>query len=263
MHPSLFALALSALPIVRPSIGETRTKYAEKQGSFEIDAREQDEDDEAAFDAGVESEAASRWVWRGRALSRGPVVQSSVWVSSYGVTASLWSNVMIGADRPRASFAPSLTWTIEWGALTVIPGLVVFGGGGRDEGRTVEASVDAAFRVGGGFVLESAQSIDAVEHEGAWFGTFGVAWQRDVEACTLGARFDLAFADASFHRAYFGVRDTGASSAAVELSARRSIGDTFYLGMRGLFSALTSSSLRRAVEEPTLFVVGATFGAEL
>lgn len=253
----LAVLGSLALPSARASPVDDEAAA----NAVDVEEHEEKNDD---VTAGAEIDSSSRFVWRGLALSDGPVVQPSAWASAFGATAAVWTNVMLTEERPRGSIVPSLCWDFDWRSLTLTPGALVYAATRSDDASptTAEASLDVALRLGELRIM-SGHRIDVVDHVGAYFGTVGVAWRRTVDEWTLGARVDVAFANAAFHRAYVGVSETGASSFAAEFSVRRFVTPVAYVALHAHVSALLSERLRAAVDDPTLANVGGALGVEL
>jgi len=247
------ALGSLVLPPARASPQEVRLQPPE----------DAEDDDASSVVGGAEIDTSSRFVWRGLALSNGPVVHPSAWVSASDVTATVWSNVMLAREQPRASVVSSLGKDFTWDALSVTPSALVVAATHSDpQSSTAEASLALSLSLGS-LRLVGDHALDVGGHPGAYFGTFGVAWQQTDAPWTLGARVDLAFANAVFHHAFFGVDRAGPSSVAGEISLRAALEGDSYVLLHAQVSSVLSRRLRAAVDEPTLACAGVAFGVEL
>ena len=78
---------------------------------------------------GLEADFASRYVWRGIALSDGPVLQPSAWVSFAGLTLTPWANIAF-SDGSAPAGLNELDLTLDYSRdvfdLTVNPSFSVY-----------------------------------------------------------------------------------------------------------------------------------------
>jgi hypothetical protein len=250
----------------RASSGSERRGVAPDRGlaaSSADDGEDDGEDDDTTV--GAEVDTVSRFIWRGMALSQGPVVQPSAWASLYNFNANLFTNVLLTdqTNNRLSTIVPSLSYTLEWKKLSVEPGFIfydVLGDGPLH--RTAEASVEGTLAFGAFHVL-SNHYVDVATHAGAYYGTLGAELEPSFGKWTLGAKADVAWATADFNRAYFGASTAPLDLAEGTVSVRYELTKLAYAVVHGDGSTLLSSSLRATGVQATLAVVGATLGVEL
>jgi hypothetical protein len=224
-----------------------------------------DDDDEWALGAGAEASAQTRFLWRGVAWSRGPVLQPSAWGSAIGLTANAWCNVMLtqkGGAQPSA-IAASIARDFAWRSLRIAPALHYYElPQARAPAKTAEASLDAELELDD-FRLSTTHALDIANHPRAYFGTAGVAYEPEIGPFAISVATDVAWASAAMNREYFRRDAWGLSLAEAALSARYDLTDEFYFVLHAEGSALVAPALRAAASEPALAAAGATFGFEL
>lgn len=227
------------------------------------ESRAREHEDDAGAGAGAEADARSRFVWRGVAWSRGPVLQPSAWASASGWSADVWCNVALAERRslPSAVVA-SIERSIEWRALRIAPRIVGYDMPSPSHARTTaEGELSGAIDLDA-FEIVSTHSFDVGAAPGAYFGTAGIAFEHERGPLTLAISGDVAWASAPLYREYFARDAFGVYLAEAALSFRWDIGDVLYAAVRAEGSALLSPALRRA-SEPTLLSAGAAFGFDL
>lgn len=243
---------------------------ADDDSDGEEDSEDEDPDhppSQPPITAGAEVDLNARFLWRGMAFSRGPVVQPSVWVSSYGLTALVWANAMINDELPDgkhlSSVVPEFTYTYRYHALTIEPGLFIYASPSEaDAPTTSEASLDVSYGLGR-FRLISGTKIDVKSHRGAYFGTFGGEYRHTVHRLTLRAFLAIGWATKAFNEAYFETSTAAFDVVEAGASLRYDLTRVFYLTLHTEAMTLLAHSLRSSVEEPTLVNGGLALGFEL
>jgi hypothetical protein len=260
---------LAMLVVLLPSSARAaspseRSEVAPEEDRAASRASDEDDDDDDDSTIGAEVDTVSRFIWRGMALSQGPVVQPSAWASLYNFNASLWTNVLLTdqTNNRLSAIVPSLSYTFEWKKLSIEPGFIFYDV--LDDGplhRTVEASVEGALSFGAFHVL-SNHYVDVASHAGAYFGTLGAELEPSAGKWTFGAKADVGWATSEFNRAYFGASTAALDVAEGTVSVRYELTKLAYAVVHGDGSALLSSSLRASGAQATLGVVGGTLGVE-
>lgn len=215
---------------------------------------------------GVEADLVSRFVFRGVALSRGPVVQPSVWGSIGGWTVTGWANVLLeDRQRHRLSAAlASLEDEVSVGRLTIAPGVVVYDGWrGRREHVTAEASLDGAFDLGRGFHVVSTHAVDTASRPGAYFGTAGGEWRGEDRRASIRARAEVAWGSARFNAAQFGRPSGGVDVALGSIRARYALSSVFFAAVLADAAVVLLPAARPRGAPGTLVTFGTALGAEL
>lgn len=221
--------------------------------------------DDGEVGAGAESTAQSRFIWRGVAWSRGPVLQPSAWGSAMGLTADVSCNFMLGHEargQPSAIVA-SVVRDFAWRSLRVKPGFFLYElPHARAPARTAEASFEAGIDLGE-VSLTTTHALDVGTHPRAYFGTAGIELEPEVGPLTIELATDVGWGSAELHREYFHRGATGLSVAEAKVAARYEVNDLLYFVLHAEGSALLSNALRASGAESTLAAAGATVGFEL
>lgn len=221
--------------------------------------------DDWELGAGAESNAQSRFTWRGAAFSRGPVAQPSAWGAAMGLTAEVFCNFMLmreSREQPSA-IVGSVVREFAWRSLRIAPGFFLYDlPRARAPSRTEEASVDASIDLGE-LSLTTTHALDVGSHPRAYFGTAGLAIEPDVGPFTIVLTTDIGWATAELNREYFHRGASGLSVAEAKVAARYELSDLLYFVLHAEGSTLLSQALRASGAEPTLATAGATVGFEL
>jgi len=220
----------------------------------------------ADFGGGAELALVSRFIWRGLALSRGAALEPSVWVSYAGLTAAIWTNVLLAseADRQRLSAVePELGYELAWGPLRLEPRLTLYWMRDLPEATvTTEARLEAALAVFGPISVTNTHQLDLMATPGAYYGTLGSRVEQHLGRWHFGASFDFGYATAPYNRAYFGTHVAALDLFAAGLSTRLELEHSLYVAANAGLSTLLSSALRVTTDEPVLAYVGLAFGWE-
>ena len=229
-------------------------------------AGEDDDDDDEAFAVGADVDFVSRFVWRGAALSKRPVAEPEVWASYRSFTASVWSVLLLTAERQNPRFASmevELGYKLAWMGLDIEPRVTrywFYEQGGSD--LTTEVGVDLK-RVFGPWALISRHDVDVEGHPGGYYGTLGGrvthtrgAWEGTIEA-------DVAWATAAFNRAHWEKDVTTFDLVECSAEVRYTFTPQLSLALHGAVSTILSPALRAATSEPTLVWGGLAFYLDL
>lgn len=270
-----------ALFTLAPARAHAAGTLPAKTASHEVE--EQDTDNEQGNDAsatsvGAEVDAASRFVWRGIAQSRGSVAQPSIWASAKGLSASVWANVVLNDEEgsaPRPARArstpkartwvnavvPAVTYTYAWRALRVEPGASVYvNPSGVAAQTTAETSLNVAC-VLGSLAFVSRNNVDVGAYAGAYFGTIGADYERSSRKLTIKTFVDLGWATKKFNEAYLHTSTVALNVVEAGLSARYDVSDALYVMPHTEVSALFLASAL-APRERVLINGGAALGVE-
>ena len=269
-----------ALFTLAPARAHAAGTMPAKTASHEVEEQDTDNeqgDDASATSVGAEVDAATRFVWRGIAQSRGSVAQPSIWASAKGLTASAWANLSLNDEegsaprlaRARSSpkarswvtaIVPAVTYTYAWRALRVEPGAFVYvNPGGSTAQSTGEASVSVAC-VLGSLAFVTRNNVDVGAYAGAYFGTLGAEYGRASRKLTIKASLDLGWATKKFNAAYLHTSTAALNVVETGLSARYDLSDMFYVMPHAEVSALLVPSA--TVRERVLVNGGAALGVE-
>ncbi len=256
MLRALISLAFASLAFVLASGAVLRPAFAAGARHDGADGAED------RWDArlGAEASVATRWIWRGVALSRGPVAQPSVSAAAIGLTAEASWALLENAARDGPSAASlEVARPFAWRGLEVGPGFAVYA---RPRERTAEATLEAAF-ARGPVRLTTAHAVDVGANPYAWFGTAGGGLTLARGAATVTVEASLGFASAAHARAYFHRDGSFVDLALASASGRYDFTPHVYAAVRMEGSALLSPSLRKSHAEPTLGAASLALGFEL
>jgi hypothetical protein len=218
------------------------------------------------FGGGAEVLFVSRFVWRGMALSRGPALEPSAWVSYAGVSASIWTNLLLQKDAERRTLSavePELSYELGWGRLKLESRLTLYWMRELPQASvTTEAGVSAMILLFGPLSLVNSHQLDVMETPGAYYGTLGLRVQHRLGLVRFGVVSNVGYATAPFNRTYFGVHEAAFDLLEGGLETRVLLEHSLYVGANAGLSALLSPALRSATSEPDLVYVGLSFGLE-
>jgi len=252
MRPSRLFLAISFFPLFTSAALAT-------------------EDDEPArvenppaISFAFETDFASRYVWRGFALSDGPVMQPEASVSAYGLTATVWSNFVLNDEPGQGRFNevdPSLDYRGRWGKLEFEPSFEFYLYPNQTNApSTAELSLWLGYPVGP-VTLFTDHVFDVKEFAGAYYGVFGVDYERElVKKLTLETSGSLGWASGKFNGAYGGDADAALNVFLWDLQAVYFPIPWFYLRPHMQVSVLLDSGLRRAAADPAIVSGGLALG---
>jgi hypothetical protein len=255
------ALVLIASP--RSAHAAETTAPARDKAAPAVDT-DDDDDEEPDFSIGAETDLNARYVWRGLALSTGPVAQPAAWATVYGLNAILWTNVMLTNEAPKrlSAIVPAVSYTFEWEALTIEPGFLYYDTPGQPvPPRTAEASLEAALAVGP-IQLVTTDYVDVANAPGAYYGTIGTSWEPKRGRWSFKALVDVGWGTAAFNQVYFDTHSGALDVAEAAGKVQYAIDDVWYVALHAEGSSLLSASIAEG-RPTTLGNVGLTFGGEV
>jgi hypothetical protein len=216
--------------------------------------------------AGLEADFVSRYVWRGLALSDGPVLQPSVWVSFAGITLTPWANVAFHADSARTGLN-ELDLTLDYSQdilnLTVNPSLSVYLYPNQaDAAPTGELALALSYPVGPVSII-SDHSVDLIATPGAYFGDAGLSFENELAPnVSVEASARAGWASARFNDVNFGVHRAALNVGGVDLALNWSPAGLFYLRPHAGLGVILDRGLRAAVRSPLLISGGLAIGRD-
>ena len=229
------------------------------------DDDEEEEDSPGGLHAGAEADFNSRFIWRGLAFSRGPVLQPSLWSSWGGLSLGLWANLMLTEQlgHPLTVVVPTLTYAHRWRRLELETGLYIY----------TETAAGAVPPSGGELTLKMSYDLDllAVETEqyvrvlaglGAYFGSIGLLYLHEWDRWSLTATTKLGWANAHFNAIYFDESRASLNVFELALVARYEVNDWLFVAPRADLHLLLAPVLR-ARHPHALTNLGVTLGVEL
>jgi hypothetical protein len=226
----------------------------------------QESSEPAGITLGLESDAASDYVWRGLDFSDGPVAQNSAWATFRSLTLSLWSNYRLGASAipPRLDeIDAGLSYSAAFGPITLEPMVQTYMYPNQsDVPSTIELSLRAAVAVGS-FEPFLAQTWDVKEYSGAYFGEIGVAYSWAPSSKLLVETMaELGWGSKTFNEAYVGPVKSSLQLAMWDLSATYTIRGGLYVRPHMSVSTVTDKVLREELDHPSMVQCGLALGFE-
>ena len=150
-----------------------------------------------------QDDVVSRYVWRGFALSRGPVMQPAFEVEAYGFIAEIWSNFVLNNEHNQGRFSevdPSLEYHYHLGPVEIVPafeGYIFINQPGVS--NTAEAQLRLSYTVHD-LTLTTSQNFDVVHSPGGYYGDFSIGYERElVRKLSLQTATGIGWADAKFN----------------------------------------------------------------
>lgn len=218
---------------------------------------------------GTEIDSSSGFVWRGIAVSDGPVIQPSVWVSGGGFTATAWNNFIPGGNSGDSAHLHAsglnVSYSREWSNLAIEPALDLTMNRppvGTFDPNTLEASVKFSYPVGPlrAFTL---QAVDVLAHKGAYYGEAGLGYEgRLRKNLDLAVTLRTGWGSSAFNQAYIGPSKWTLNFAGLDASLTYYLTPHFYLRPHVEFSQITDRELRRSLSSPRAFIAGLALGVE-
>lgn len=259
------------------------------------------EDEPDEIGAGAEVDAVTRYVWRGLALSSGPALQPSAWLSCGNVSVELWTNVLLRDEQPLqrlSAIDPSVSYARAFRHFKVEASFTGYwqseaaqssrGGAASQPPSSAAASqhsstAEAELKLSalwGPLRIVTAHAIDIDAEPGAYFGTLGVELRERQGPLGLRVFTEVGWANAPFNRSYWGA-GSGAMAALsgprldvsrvdraafdvaeIGLELRYVVGAGVYVAPHAEGSILLAAALRHASTEPRPFVAGSALGVE-
>jgi hypothetical protein len=221
-------------------------------------------DSEPTWSAGVESDFASRYEWRGLALSEGAVAQPEVWLSRGGFTLTLWSSLPISTRDPAGfhEFDPSLEYECEVAGWTITPTVELYSYPGVAGPSSAELEIEISRRVAGAVSAFAHQTVDIVAYSGAASGGYGLKRETDSKApWSWSGAAHLDWDSGRLVEAYLGQPARTSQIAEASFAVTRRIGPA-YLRAHVQADALLDRDLRSMTGDPTPISGGLALGAE-
>ncbi len=215
---------------------------------------------------GVETELASRYLDRGLTYSDGAVSQTSLWVSAFGLTGSIWTNYEFDAEMGTPSLNEvdiALAWSGSLGLWDLEPSVQTFSYPEQpDVPWTAEILLSLTCNLP---VVQpyAVYRLDVKEYAGACFGELGVqtgwALRENLE---LGAQASLGWGSSEFNQAYLGKAFSGLQVAMLDAGVLWNAIGGLYVRPHLVVAALLRRDARELVEDPSPLQAGLVVGGE-
>lgn len=219
----------------------------------------------AAVTWGAESDFNYRYLWQGIAYSSGPVMQPEVWVSSRGLTLTIWGNEVLNNEARRGKlteYSVGLGYSRTWSGWTVEPSYErwVNVPADADNGPNTGVAILRISHAAGPVSFFTTQNVDIQSYRGAYWGDAGVSWEKPVDRFTLASSASVGWASAGFNAAYFGPAENALDLVSADFSATLPIRTHFYMRPHFEFSRIADAQLRRSGNLLPLWNAGLAFG---
>jgi hypothetical protein len=214
------------------------------------------------FSLGFEADFASQYVWRGIALSQGPVLQPSLWLTLGGATFSAWGNFVLN-DEPNQGQLNEVDFTLGYGRhvrrffFNALLYFYLF------PHQAVPATAEGSLVLGltfGPVKVYTNQNSDFIANPGGYFGFFGLSYEKRIHpVLSMKTSAEFGWANGSFNRSNFGISKFAANLFDWELEFQWLVKSPFYLRPYLEVDVLLDSDLRRSVADPNIVSGGLGF----
>jgi len=220
----------------------------------------QEDLESTAWTAGVETDVASAYLWRGLPYG-GAVVQPSAWLGWADWSLTGFTNVPIEepADGVADEWDLSLASSWELGPVNVDPQVDLYTYPRWPD--TVEATLGIGLPIGP-FTIATAHSVDLVAQAGAYYAEVSATWGvAPAEPLWLDVAVHAGAATARYHRAYAGAYESGATAIRGGPTLTWTISETFSARTHGELAVLPDDEVAAAAGGRTAWNVGVALGA--
>lgn len=222
--------------------------------------------DALTLTGGLESDFASRYVWRGLVFSSAGVMQDYAWASAGYWTASVWSNCDLASDVEGGRFDEvdvALAVTTSVRGFDLEPSVQAYVYPDQpDSPGTVEVAMDASWTA---YAVQPfvVYTFDIKEYDGAAFGEAGLRSVWDIgETVSLEASAEIGWGSARFNEAYIGAARPALNLAGVEAAVTWNCWRGIYLWPHVAATTILDDDVRGLVERPSFVQLGIAFGGE-
>lgn len=222
---------------------------------------------ESSITIGAEADFNSRYVWRGIPLSKGAVMQPSVWISASDFTLTLWNNFVLDHETNHGQtneFDFILAYCKEWDNISIEPSINYYWYLNQEEApSTGELAVKLAYSINSNIELFTNQYIDVKEYPGAYFGDIGVGYTRDLNSVlTFEGSIGFGWGSSKFNKTYLAVAKNALNVAQGEISLTYHQKNCFYLRPHVAVSTILDNELQQQLDDSTLLYGGIALGKE-
>ena len=219
----------------------------------------------APLSYGAEVDVASRYVLRGLAFSKYPVLQPSARVSEYGATLGVAGSAYMGSepgiDYSFSELDLSGRYNFTLGAATITPtiGAYLYP---HDAPSTAELGATVSYDLSV-ITLMTHQFIDVVDNTGGYFADVGAARGQPLGSrVRLDAAASLAWCSGSYGRYYIEDTLTGMHWNAAQLDSSLTFIATsaLYLRLHGTASRMLEAHIRHLGPEENILSGGLAMG---
>jgi len=229
--------------------GEEQTAAGEK-ASFpapEAVPAAAEEEAESPFAGGVDLAVNSAYIWRGVELNPDDVFQPEVWLSAFGLGASIWGNLdMTGYHEEsgqfnEADFKGFYSFELEDFSATL--SYIYYHYPLRDYEKTQEIGAELSWGKPLSLNLEAYYDFDLVK--GVYLKP-SVSYEIEIDPFTLTPKVGLGWASCNCNRSNFEVDREALADLTAGLEISTDLGEGLYFTLRGEYYVLVDGQLREA-----------------
>jgi hypothetical protein len=191
----------------------------------------------------------------------------SAWVSGYDFTLLGWANYVLNDEPYQNEFNEYdiyASYEFEKDAFSAVATYQHYFYTDPDYAPdTGEVAVELAYAIKD-FNVFTVQTVDVEEYSGAYFGEFGVGYEKslDDDKLLIEANLELGIGSDKFNEAYIGPDITASNMWGWEAALTYSLNDHLYLKQHLTWTSLMDKRLRDEVDDPVLVSGGLLLGAE-
>jgi hypothetical protein len=214
---------------------------------------------------GAEIDFSSRYVWQGIAYTRGPVQQSSAWITAGHWTFEAWGNQILNNDAMRGQLTEySITLGYSWTrhGWTIEPSCEkwVNHPSNADTGPNTGVCYARISHHAGPFTVYTTHNLDIQSYRGAYWGDAGISREQTWGRWKLEASISGGWASSKFDEAYIGRAKNAFNLLTAGSSITVSLPHHIYLRPHFEFSRIMDRQLRQQLSSPTLWNGGLALG---
>lgn len=158
-----------------------------------------------AWSVGGELDVNSRYLWRGIALSGGPVAQPTAYVDWRGLTGAVWLNLMLSKEggAPLTTVLPSLSYLYERGDISLGAEAAWIWDIGDTAGNPTAVTLGAEASWSPGVLeISTGHYVNVATAPGAYWGEIGVGLAAEVDPWALVADVEVGVGSPRFRTLY-------------------------------------------------------------
>jgi hypothetical protein len=220
-------------------------------------------EDERPISFAQEFDFATQYVWRGFAVSKGPVMQPEASLKVYDATFNLWANFVLNDEPNQGQFNeidPSVDYYFQFGNWEFQPSFESYFFPNQSFPWSAELLLWVAYTLGPVKVFTD-QYVGVVHNLGSYYGDFGVSHERELsEDLSLSVSAAFGWASPKFNALNAGISHAALENFIADLELTFRPVKHFYLRPHMQVSTLLDSDVRAAVASPTIVSGGLSFG---
>ena len=231
--------------------------------AFAVSAIASPADSTSSLAITLETDANSRYLWRGLTLSQGSVLQPSVSAAWSGFTLGAWGNVdRFHADAPGLNEVDvTLSFEASRGPLTFRPSIYVYEYPNSSSPATGEAEAQLSLDLPGGAGIFARHTMDQSAYRGANFSAVGLTVEQELPAAwSLAASAQAGRGSRRFVSTYLAEPANPITVLAGTLAATWSGLGATYLRPHVDFCAVPDADLRARAGSPPSVTFGMALG---